>query len=353
MLRQARLAALRAAAASGVGNRVADSAWRRRRLLILGYHGCSLDDEHVWNPELYIAPGTLRARFEMLRDGHYAVLPLGEAMRRLKEGTLPPRAVVLTFDDGAYDFAVRVVPLLEEFGFPATVYVSTYYSLRALPVFDTMIRYLAWLARGRVVEGKELSPSGAPLDLRPPDAPQRIAREIGDYIRATVPGGSGKEEYLQIFARAAGIDYEKLLSRRVLQLLRPEEIRALPRPLVSVQLHTHRHRVPLDRDSFLTEIEENRQHLVAFGCSREELVDFCYPSGLTHSFFPGWLREGGIATATTCAVALASASDDLMLLPRFMDNGGFSEVEFKGWLTGVSQLLPRRARWSRRLPTEG
>jgi peptidoglycan/xylan/chitin deacetylase (PgdA/CDA1 family) len=352
LLRRARLAALRAASATAASRRVANSGWRNRRLLILGYHGCALDDEHLWNPDLYITKDMLRARFEALRDGGYSVVPLREGVERLRRGDLPPRSVVLTFDDGAHDFSVQVVPLLQEFGFPATVYVSTYYVTKTHPVFDTMIRYLAWKARGRVIEGAGLSPNGGPLDLREPDAPARVAREVGDFVRRTVSGGTGKEEYLQAFAAAAGLDYGALCARRVLQLMRPDEIRALPRPLVSVQLHTHRHRVPLDRESFLSEIEENRAHLESFGCPRADLIDFCYPSGITHPRFPQWLREGGVTTATTCAVALAAPDEDLLLLPRFMDGGGFSALEFEGWLTGVAQLLPRRAHWSRRLPDD-
>src|SRR2546426_384459 len=88
---------------------IAASAWRRRRLLILCYHGVSLQDEHEWNPELFVTPEFLRRRFEILRDGGYVVLPLGEAVLKLRRGTLPPRCVALTFDDGFYNFYAAAV----------------------------------------------------------------------------------------------------------------------------------------------------------------------------------------------------------------------------------------------------
>jgi peptidoglycan/xylan/chitin deacetylase (PgdA/CDA1 family) len=47
------------------------------------------------------------------------------AIERLYERNLPKRAVVLTFDDGYYDFTARALPLLEEGSYPATVYVTT------------------------------------------------------------------------------------------------------------------------------------------------------------------------------------------------------------------------------------
>jgi hypothetical protein len=40
------------------------------------------------------ATSFLRRRLETLRDGEYAVLPLGEAVRSLRRGTLPPRSVL-------------------------------------------------------------------------------------------------------------------------------------------------------------------------------------------------------------------------------------------------------------------
>jgi peptidoglycan/xylan/chitin deacetylase (PgdA/CDA1 family) len=310
--------------------------------LILGYHGCSLTDEHEWNRELYFSPDALERRFEAIEAGGFRVLPLQEGIQRLREGTLPPRAVSLTFDDGTYDFSERVVPLLQRFGFPATVYVSTYYVEKPYPVFNTMLRYLLWKAGERVVSVPGSVMGELSLDLREPEAHRRVAMGLIHRLTDAQVPADAKEQLLCRIAAAAGIDYAALGSARLLQLMRPGEIASLPQPLVSVQLHTHRHRVPVDRARFVDEVTENRRRLASYGVAAATLVDFCYPSGVTHPSFPGWLREAGVATATTCDVALAAATDDPLLLPRFMDNGGFSQLEFEAWLSGVSQLLPRR-----------
>src|SRR5437016_2583991 len=123
--RHVRNAALAGFRAVGGLKRVAASGWRRQRLLILCYHGVSLRDEHEWDPELFVTPVFLRRRFEILRDGGYVVRPLGEAVRNLRRDTLPPCCIVLTFDDGFHNFFAAAAPLLEEFGYPATTYVST------------------------------------------------------------------------------------------------------------------------------------------------------------------------------------------------------------------------------------
>ena len=66
--REVRHMALAGIRAAGGFRLFADSEWRRRRLLILCYHGVSLQDEHEWNPELFVTPAFLRRRFEILRD---------------------------------------------------------------------------------------------------------------------------------------------------------------------------------------------------------------------------------------------------------------------------------------------
>ena len=109
---------------------------------------------------------------------------------------------------------------------------------------------------------------------------------------------------------------------------------------VDVQLHTHRHRTPLDRNLFQREIEDNRRCINEI--TGKEPAHFCYPSGVYARRFLPWLDEAGIKSATTCEVGFASRASHPLLLPRFLDNNTMAPIEFEAWLTGVSLALPRR-----------
>ena len=320
-----------------------ESAWRRRRLLILGYHGVSTLDEHEWDGELYMPPSLLRERFETLRRGRYQVLPLGEAVKRLYDGSLPPRAVAITFDDGAYDFFTQARPLLEEFRFPATVYLTSYYSKYQRPVFNTMLRYLFWKSQGKTLTTTGLTNDEQPLGLSSSDERVAAFAAVAGACAERGLSGTEKDAVLATVAARLGIDYDDLLRRRFLHLMTPEEVSRLPHDLIDVQLHTHRHRVPTEETRFEREILENRREITAMtGAGPEGVSHFCYPSGVTNPSFPGWLRRLGVVSATTCFPGIASAESDPLMLPRLIDTVNVSAMEFEGWLTGASAFLPRR-----------
>ena len=341
MLKTLKTHALSTARYAGILSATGQSAWRRRRLLILGYHGVSTADEHAWDGELYMPPAMLRARFEALRSGGYQVLPLDEALRRMYAGTLPARAVALTFDDGAVDFLTHGVPLLREFGFPATVYLTTYYSQFGRPVFPTMLRYLLWKGRDRTLAMEGIAAGLEPATLDTAHRRQEAFHRIIGPFQHRRNAGVEKDAVLTECARRLGIDYDGLIARRVLQIMNPDEVASLPPDLIDVQLHTHRHRVPADQRLFEREIVENRR-LISEMTGSASVTHFCYPSGVTNPVYEPWLRALDVTSATTCFPGLTSPTSNSFMVPRLIDTSFLSELEFEGWLTGTSAFLPRR-----------
>ena len=340
MLRNFKLATLRALKSSGVFDLVAASRWRQNRLLILCYHGTALEDEHRWRPALYVDPRVLEQRLEMLKQGGYAVLALGEGLQRLQAGTLPPRSVAITFDDGTYDFYSRAYPLLKQYGFPVTVYQTTYYMDHPRPVFNLICSYMLWKRRGVVIaDGKELGLAG-PLDLRTEAARHRVVRGLIERAEREDMTGLQKDELAAQLARLLEIDYEALVQKRILQIMNPQELQEIARDGVDIQLHTHRHRTPEDEAQFRREIRDNRERIEAVASIRP--VHFCYPAGVYRSKFFAWLAQEQVVSATTCDAGLASAGSRSLLIPRYIDNQFRTPLEFESWLSGVGALLAFR-----------
>jgi peptidoglycan/xylan/chitin deacetylase (PgdA/CDA1 family) len=339
MLGTLKSALYRTARKTGCFAAVAGSRWRRNRLAILCYHGIALHDEHRWNPGLYMTAGRLRQRLETLRQWRCNILSLGEALERLHDGTLPARPVVLTFDDGFFDFFREAAPLLEQHRAPATVYVSSYYMLLQRPVFDPMLAYLLWKGNGRTLDWPEAI--GDPVALTSANRPG-VWRKISEFASQAGYSGREKDDLLSGLADRLTVDYGLLRSQRILQLMNPDEIRAIAGRGFDVQLHTHRHRTPLQKDLFVKEVEDNRRALDLDGQGGRVFRHFCYPSGVYRGEYGGWLRECGVRSATTCDPGLASPWSDPYYLPRFCDSMEVPDVIFDAWVSGADGLLPHR-----------
>lgn len=99
------------------------------KIPILMYHSISDDDTEPGIPAYYrtATPSALfREQMHWLHKNDYAVISLTRAIRRLEMKTADnDRYVVLTFDDGFYDFIKHAWPILGDFGFTATVFLPT------------------------------------------------------------------------------------------------------------------------------------------------------------------------------------------------------------------------------------
>lgn len=326
---------------AGLFDRVRDSAWRQQRLLILCYHGLALEEENGWRPAMFITAARLRERFEILKRDGYHVLPLSVGLQKLRDGDLPARSVVLTFDDGTCDFYKLAWPLLREYGFPATVYQTTYYCSWPMPVFPLICSYLLWKRRDTVLRAMPALGITREVSLGTPQARMAIVEEMASYAEQKGLSVEDKNELAAELAHELAIDYRQLLDRRVLQLMRPDEIAELAAAGINFELHTHRHRTPRERTLFIKEIQENSDMLEAM--TRARPSHFCYPGGDYDAMFLPWLAEKGIVSATTVEGGIASIRSRWLLLPRFVDTTGRTGLEFESWLTGLGRLLSPRS----------
>jgi peptidoglycan/xylan/chitin deacetylase (PgdA/CDA1 family) len=340
MLRRAKLAILGSMRATGVMRVVSSTGWRRQKLLILCYHGISMLDEHLWNPSLFVPADLFEQRLRTLRDGGFNVLPLGEAVERLNRNDLPAKAVVLTFDDGLADFYYKAFPLLRAYKMPATVYLSTYYCYNNLPVFGVMTQYLMW--RARLSAARVQDPNlgwTTTQEFTTTQDRATAARLLEQFANARAVSAAEKEDLAAAVAQHLNLDYDKIRRTLVLNLMTPEQVKEVHAGGVSIELHTHRHRTPHEPGLFTREIQDNRERIEAI--TGEVPTHFCYPSGVWRPDMLPLLKRNNVVSATTCEPGLAIRGADPLLLPRHIDTTSQTSAEFDGWLSGVSQFLPR------------
>jgi peptidoglycan/xylan/chitin deacetylase (PgdA/CDA1 family) len=323
---------------------VGNSRWRRQRLLILCYHGVSIEDEHLWNGALYIHRDQLENRLQALRAFGCHVLPLAEALERLHRDDLPPRSVVLTFDDGYYDFLSRAFPLLADYQMPATVYLPTLRMEHNTPVFRLACSYVLWKSGARVATVPELR--AEPFDLRTARGRSEVLEWIERHVVRERFHITDKDSFAERLASRLGVDYAALRARGQFRIVAAEEVSRLSARGVDFQLHTHTHRTRREPDTFRWEIDVNRTRIEKLTGKRP--AHFCYPSGLYNERALPWLRDMGVVSATTCDPGLASRKSHPLLLPRLIDTSTLSDVEFEGWVTGAATwaVMSRRTRAS-------
>lgn len=330
-----------ASKALGAFDLISRSEWRRNRLLILCYHGISVEDEHQVHPGYFLPADIFGRRMEMLHQLDCNVLSLQDGLSRLRTGSLPPRSVVITFDDGWANFYTEAFPILRKYNFPATVYLTTYYCLFNRPIFGPALRYLLWKSRDQVIESK-LPWMPGPLHLEMDSNRSALVMRIEEKAREERLSGMQKEELVAEIADLAGFDYSRLVRKRLMNLMNEREVTQMSACGVDIQLHTHRHRTPLDPAKFKAEISENRQ-IVSDLTSQKDIAHFCYPSGVVHPKFISWLQESDVQSAATSQPDFCDRKAELLLLPRLLDQASISDDEFESWVTGFAAMMPRRA----------
>jgi peptidoglycan/xylan/chitin deacetylase (PgdA/CDA1 family) len=125
------------------------------------YHSVS-DRPPVQTRRLAVRPGELADQFGHLKDAGFTPLTFADLARTLREGgpALPMRPVVITFDDGYADFHAEALPILDQFGFAATVFVTTGWLADAGPhaAGRPLDRMLTWTqVREAAAHGVELA----------------------------------------------------------------------------------------------------------------------------------------------------------------------------------------------------
>jgi len=239
----------------------------------------------------------------------FTPLSLTEGHRRLMDGTLPPRAVCVTFDDGYADNLLVAAPVLERLGISATIFVASGY-LDGKPMWND-----------RIIESVRCMPPG-PVDLRhlgleifsAEDTPARVALANLLIRRLKYTPSAHREEVADALAEHYAPDMRSpMMSRKQVRQLRAEGM--------EIGGHTLSHPILARTDDATAyrEIAENKEDLE--GLLGERLSFFAYPNGKPEQDFAPihaqMVRKIGYSAALTTRHGVATAATDPFHLPRF------------------------------------
>ena len=311
-----------------------------RQLRILCYHGAALNDENRFRPGLFITGATFAARMRFLADAGYPILPLGTALEKFESGTLPRNATVITIDDGWSGTYKVQYPVLRKHGFPATLYIASYYLQNQTQVFNVALSYVLWKSGARQFDLSALKPILGNALL---DGPALNAKET--YARLTaaadaMENAAARQSLLRAFCEIVGVNWQALEADRLIAFANVNEAREMAANGIDIQMHTHRHRFPdTDFDAARVEIEDNRRFLTGIG--KTELRHFCYPSGIYSQASVAFLGKLNVDSATTTNPGFNRKGASLFELTRFLDSESVSDLEFEAELSGFFELIRR------------
>ncbi|NEO93206.1 MAG: polysaccharide deacetylase family protein [Moorea sp. SIO3G5] len=335
------------------------SRWLRKKMsntaLILLYHRVA---DAPADPQLLcVSPSHFAEHLEVLRKYAHPI-SLQQLTDALQVGHLPPRAVVITFDDGYVDNITNAKPLLAQADVPATVFVTTDYIgqmrefwwdelERLLLQPNTLPQKLSLKVAGELQEwalGKATTysqeehkryRSWSVLETTDPTPRHTIYRGLHRQLL----GLSGQEiaASLQTLQQQSGQGTKARPTHRPME---PEEIVQLAEGgLVEVGAHTmtHPNLATLPIAAQRTEIERSKTELeTILGGS---LSSFSYPFGTQASYTPktvALVREIGFSCACANFPDVVWKRCDRYQLPRIVVrdwNGDEFAERLRGLLT--------------------
>ncbi|MDR7418504.1 MAG: polysaccharide deacetylase family protein [Armatimonadota bacterium] len=243
---------------------------------------------------------------------HYNPVSGDRVLQALRgEAALPPRAVLVTFDDGYRDFATHAWPILKEYGVPAVMFVPT--------AFPSVGRAFWWDVLHDVVAGATVPhatlPMLGPTALGTEHERQATVRRLNRRLRLRPP-----EEVAQLIRetiQALGVpvpEHDLLLCWN--------DLRALASEGLMVAAHTRHHPpVPsLRPEDVADEIRQARADLQRELGAAPPM--FAYPFGMADpDALPILEAEGIVAAFTMAPGANTLGETNPLLLCRRAVNG--------------------------------
>lgn len=275
-------------------------------LLIVTYH--RIPDKP--DPLLPSEPHEEAFRFQMaFLARHLRPLLLPEAVDRLYGGSLPARAVCITFDDGYANNHEVALPVLRRLGIPATFFIATGYLDGGLMFNDGIIEAVRRSPR----QSLELSSIGLGThSLESIDARRRVVRALISSLKYR-PHRERASLVAQVQERAEAHVPDNLM-------MTTAQIRALHASGMDVGGHTISHPIltQLPDDEANREIAQGRSDLTRILGTAPR--SFAYPNGHPGEDFESkhaaMVAAAGYSYALSTVLGCARPTSDRWQIPR-------------------------------------
>lgn len=314
----------------------------RGKAVILTYHGFinGRDGDGIANHEgKHVHADDFRAQLAFLKE-HYRVLPLAEIVRLLASGDrLPPRAAVITIDDGYRSTYTIAYPALREAGLAAVVFLATDYVDNKRHLWTDRVEY----AMGVAPAGNyELNVGAQTLHLNLQGRDSRIAADR--LVRSTLKAlpQSGRDDGVDALERALG---QSLGAAAASDLYAPmewsEAAEMAASGVMAIGSHTHSHVIltrcrPEAAADELTRSKMIIEERLGMPCDL-----FCYPNGRRGDFDQNTgrlVRDAGYRCALTTVHGMNGSGADVYALRRYPVTGRMVAGELAVRLSGVVEL---------------
>jgi peptidoglycan/xylan/chitin deacetylase (PgdA/CDA1 family) len=321
----------------------------RKKLLILCYHGFEINNESQFRPQLFIKKDTFEHRLKLLNRKSSYIVSLDQAVQALESDNLPDNSVVITIDDGFYSVLSIAFPLLRQYDFPATLYLTTMDMQKGQPILHLLIGYMIATTTIKTVDSNQYQwGSDEQIDLSFPQNKKKFTDVCLSYAEQ-IESFEELEQFYKELGNLLEIDYENVRDSRLVTLMSESEVSMLASKGLDIQLHTHTHQFPQnDAEKASHEIRKNRQILEKL--TSGPLVHFCYPSGQWSTLHWPVLKETGIKSATTCLPGLNDSNVNLLALNRFLDGEDIPDIVFESELYRFNELLRKLKNTFKRRP---
>lgn len=277
----------------------------RERLTILIYHRVRQQPDALFPDEVHAA--RFCEQVDVLRK-HFSPMPVTEALERLSDGSLPPRAVCITFDDGYADNFHVAAPILKRAGISAAFFIATDFVDGGRMWNDSLIEAV------RRAPGAGLQvPSGIEYDVSSLDARRRTAEAL--VMAAKYLPADDRAAFVAGVVRAADAKLPIDL------MMTSDELRGLCNSGMEIGAHTCSHPIltALSNAAAAAEFQQSRARLESIIAAPVKL--FAYPNGKPSVDYvaehAALVRRLGFRAAFSTASGYALPSSDQMQLPRF------------------------------------